>query len=45
MKQPDIFRENAENCAQLVESTAKEPMHLRYRGMSAAWRGPGDKQD
>ena len=45
MKQSDIFRENAENCAQLAESATNEPLHLRYRRMEAAWWALADEQD
>jgi hypothetical protein len=39
MKQSDIFRENAENCAHLAEA---EPKYHRYKRMEAAWLGPRD---
>ena len=45
MKQSDIFRENAENCAQLAESATNEPLHLRYRRMEAAWWALAHEQD
>ena len=45
MKQSEIFRENAENCAHLAESAAGEPAYLRYRRMEAAWRALADEQD
>jgi hypothetical protein len=45
MKQSDVFRENAENCAQLAEAARDEPTHLRYKRMEAAWRALADEQD
>jgi hypothetical protein len=45
MKQSEIFRENAENCAHLAESASSEPAYLRYKRMEAAWRALADEQD
>jgi hypothetical protein len=45
MKQSDIFRENAENCAHLAESAASEPIFNRYKRMEAAWRALAHEQD
>ena len=45
MKQSEIFRENAENCAHLAEAAANEPTFLRYKRMEAAWRALADEQD
>ena len=45
MKQSEIFRENAENCAHLAESAASEPTFNRYKRMEAAWRALADEQD
>jgi hypothetical protein len=45
MKQSDIFRENAENCAHLAEGAGNEPGFLRYKRMEAAWRALADEQD
>jgi len=45
MKQSEIFRENAENCAHLAESASNEPTFLRYKRMEAAWRALADEQD
>jgi hypothetical protein len=45
MKQSEIFRENAENCAHLAESAANEPAFLRYKRMEAAWLALADEQD
>lgn len=45
MKQSEIFRENAENCAHLAESASNEPAFLRFKRMEAAWRALADEQD
>jgi hypothetical protein len=45
MKQSQIFRENADNCAHLAESAESEPAHNRYKRMEAAWRALADEQD
>jgi hypothetical protein len=45
MKQSEIFRENAENCAHLAESAGNEPAFHRYKRMEAAWRALADEQD
>jgi hypothetical protein len=45
MKQSDIFRENAENCAHLAENAGNEPNYHRYKRMEAAWRALADEQD
>ena len=45
MKQSEIFRENAENCAHLAESAVNEPVFNRYKRMEAAWRALADEQD
>ena len=45
MKQSEIFRENAENCAQLAEGARSEPAFQRYKRMEAAWRALADEQD
>ena len=45
MKQSEIFRENAENCAQLAEAASSEPAFHRYKRMEAAWRALADEQD
>jgi hypothetical protein len=45
MKQSEIFRDNAENCAHLAESAANEPTFHRYKRMEAAWRALADEQD
>ncbi len=45
MKQSEIFRENAENCAHLAESAPSEPTFNRYKRMEAAWRALAHEQD
>lgn len=45
MKQSEIFRENAEHCAQLAESATNEPAYRRYKRMEAAWRALAHEQD
>jgi hypothetical protein len=45
MKQSKIFRENAENCANLAEGAPNEPAFHRYKRMEAAWRALADEQD
>jgi hypothetical protein len=45
MRQSDIFRENAENCAHLAETANGEPAYLRFKRMEAAWRALADEQD
>jgi hypothetical protein len=45
MKQSDMFRENAENCAQLAEAATSEPAFQRYKRMEASWRALANEQD
>ena len=45
MKQSEIFRDNAENCAHLAENASSEPTFNRYKRMEAAWRALADEQD
>ena len=45
MKQSELFRENAENCAHLAESAASEPLFNRYKRMEAAWHALAHEQD
>ena len=47
MKPSEIFRENAENCAQLAVSEATEngPAYRRYKRMEAAWRALAEEQE
>jgi len=45
MKQSEIFRENAKNCAHLAEGALSEPAFNRYKRMEAAWRALAHEQD
>ena len=45
MKQSEIFRENADNCAHLAEGADSEPVFNRYKRMEAAWRALADEQN
>ena len=45
MKQSELFRENAENCAQLAEGATAEPLFNRYKRMEAAWLALANEQD
>ena len=45
MKQSEIFRENADNCAHLAEGADSEPVFNRYKRMEAAWQALADEQD
>ena len=45
MKQSEIFRENAENCARLAKAETNEPLHLRYKRMEAARLALANEQD
>ena len=45
MKQSEIFRENAENCAHLAEGVISGPTFNRYKRMEAAWRALANEQD
>lgn len=44
-KQSDVFRENAENCRQLAERAASEPVARRYLRMADAWIALAEEQD
>ena len=45
MKQSEIYRQNAENCAYLAEGAPNEPTRQRYKRMEAAWKALADEQD
>jgi hypothetical protein len=47
MKQSDVFRENAENCAQVAEAepTTDTPAYKRYRRMERAWLALAEEQE
>jgi hypothetical protein len=37
MKQFDVFRANAANCAEHADAASEQPTQLRYRRMETAW--------
>jgi hypothetical protein len=45
MKQSDMFRENAQNCADKAESALDEPTFKRFKRMEAAWLALAEEQD
>ena len=45
MKQSDVFRRNADNCAQLADNAIAGPAIQRFRRMEVAWRALADEQD
>ena len=45
MRQPNQFRENAENCAELAMKAPNEPSKARYKRMEAAWLALAQEQD
>jgi hypothetical protein len=45
LKQSEMFRDNAENCALLAESAPNGPAYQRYRRMEAAWAALAEEQD
>jgi hypothetical protein len=47
MKPSDVYKENAQNCAQLAESepTIGTPAYKRFRRMEAAWRALAEEQE
>ena len=47
MKPSEIYKENAENCAQLAEAepTTETPAYRRFRRMEAAWRALAEEQE
>jgi hypothetical protein len=45
VKQSEIYRQNAENCAYFAEGAPNEPTRQRYKRMEAAWRSLADEQD
>jgi len=44
-KQSDMFRENAQNCADRAETAKDKPTHKRFERMEAAWRALAEEQD
>jgi hypothetical protein len=45
MKQSDVYRQNAENCALLASEAKDEPARNRYERMAAAWLSLAEEQD
>jgi hypothetical protein len=45
MKQSDVFRENAQNCADQAERAKDEPSSKRFKRMEAAWLALAEEQD
>jgi hypothetical protein len=45
MKQSDLFRQNAENCAQMAEAAEGQPAYNRFKRMEAAWLALAEEQD
>jgi len=45
MKQSDLYRQNAENCAQMAEAAEGEPAFKRFKRMEAAWLALAEDQD
>jgi hypothetical protein len=44
-KQSEIFRDNAENCADRAETAKDEPTRKRFKRMEVAWLALADEQD
>ena len=44
-KHSDMFRENAQNCADKAESAKDEPTYKRFKRMEAAWLALAEEQD
>ena len=44
-KQSEIFRDNAENCADKAETAKDEPTRKRFKRMEVAWLALADQQD
>ena len=45
MKQSNLFRQNAENCAQMAEAAEGQPAYNRFKRMEAAWLALAEEQD
>jgi len=45
MRQSEIYRENADNCAQLAEGAKLDASFKRYKRMEAAWLALAEEQD
>jgi hypothetical protein len=44
-KQSDMFRENAQNCADKAESAKDKPSFNRFKRMEATWLALAEEQD
>jgi hypothetical protein len=44
-KQSDMFRENAQNCADKAESARDKPSFNRFKRMEATWLALAEEQD
>jgi hypothetical protein len=44
-KQSDMFRENAQNCADKAESAKDKPSYNRFKRMEATWLALAEEQD
>jgi len=44
-KQSDLFRDNAQNCADRAETAKNDPTCKRFRRMEAAWLALAEEQD
>jgi hypothetical protein len=44
MTTAELYRSNAENCAELAETANTEPERNRFKRMEAAWRALADEQ-
>ncbi|MGE5159543.1 MAG: hypothetical protein ACM3OF_15510 [Gemmatimonas sp.] len=45
MKDADVYRTNAQNCAEMAERAKDEPTYKRYKRMEAAWLALAEEQD
>jgi hypothetical protein len=45
LKQSEVFRENAENCAHLAAGADSDPAVQRFKRMQAAWLALATEQD
>ena len=45
MTRAEQYRENANNCAQMVEAAENEPARNRFNRMEVAWQALADEQD
>jgi hypothetical protein len=44
-KQSDLYRQNADNCAQMAEAAEAEPAFNRFKRIEAAWLALAEEQD